>query len=1061
MEPRLRHFSHVWRLLCALLSLAVACAGQVERAPQSDKERSLLTPPSDERAASCPQEAKAPQPLPGVAPELETLGYWLERWRDQLDEPLLTPEALRVHDRALRTRHDGEGRIVDLTRAPSVDEIVHTVMRRFAALRERFTSGEYVSQEKSALALLAPPTSRDFVEKRELVVALTPVRLYCAPFFAPIHSTRGTKSFDRNSCSEARAQEPIEILGTLRGQTLARSRYAIGFLADRSALSPPVPPELTELYRAGSEVELTAPWGELPEGTLLPAADAGRAWIASAKGFARSDDLGDRARPTARALTRRALLTKAFSYLGSPYGWGDERGGRDCSRFVLDVLASFGLHLPRHSAEQSRAGVYSVDVPAQASETERLALLDTAAQRGVVLAHFPGHIMLYLGRDKASVPRALHSFAEYLAPCEGGGETLFEVGRVTVSDLSLGKGTSRRSFLERITTLTVFGKPPGHELLALSRFRPPLPPELPPNAACEDSLDVALFRSPREPHAGAPLRVIGVTTEDLRPASLWLLDGNGKPVSGVVHELGVGPYARWLEVKAPRPGRYTAVIADGERVFACERIRVASKAVPATSERAPESPVWQARWAWERDTEHLFAAFIEQLFSHSLEDLRSWSSLSELLKNPERNLLYNHLGLDEDTRLDLKPDCADLPYFLRAYFAWKVSLPFGFRPCSRGREGVPPRCGELKTQALPIEATDDVDAFQRFLRRELGAGVHSASGRTLPTDEASDFYPLPLTREALKPGTMFADPYGHVIMVAKWVPQGILGEGMLLGADAQPDATVGRRRFFRGNFLFTPDVRDVGAGFKAFRPIVRDASTGAFVALDDKSLAQHPGYPAASLEQYQGSRDDFYAHMDALIYPRAIAMHDKLRQLVSAFEEQVVRRVEAIDVGEAYMRTQRAPIAMPEGYAIFETSGAWEDFATPSRDMRLLFALDTVRAFPNVVAHAPERFGLEGVPTEELEKRVAQALDEELKTRRFRYTRSDGSTFELTLRDVVDRAEALEVGYNPNDCVEVRWGAPDGSDERATCTRAAPKAQRALMERYRSWFATRTRPPRP
>ena len=34
---------------------------------------------------------------------------------------------------------------------------------------------------------------------------------------------------------------------------------------------------------------------------------------------------------------------------------------------------------------------------------------------------------------------------------------------------------------------------------------------------------------------------------------------------------------------------------------------------------------------------------------------------------------------------------------------------------------------------------------------------------------------------------------------------------------------------------------------------------------------------------------------------------------------------------------------MPDGPAIFETTGAWEDFATPSRDLRLLIAMDVVR----------------------------------------------------------------------------------------------------------------------
>ena len=42
----------------------------------------------------------------------------------------------------------------------------------------------------------------------------------------------------------------------------------------------------------------------------------------------------------------------------------------------------------------------------------------------------------------------------------------------------------------------------------------------------------------------------------------------------------------------------------------------------------------------------------------------------------------------------VRPDCADLPYFLRAYFAFKMGLPFGYSKCSRGGGGKPPRCHE-------------------------------------------------------------------------------------------------------------------------------------------------------------------------------------------------------------------------------------------------------------------------------------------------------------------------------------------------------------------------------
>jgi hypothetical protein len=66
----------------------------------------------------------------------------------------------------------------------------------------------------------------------------------------------------------------------------------------------------------------------------------------------------------------------------------------------------------------------------------------------------------------------------------------------------------------------------------------------------------------------------------------------------------------------------------------------------------------------------------------------------------------------------------------------------------------------------------------------------------------------------------------------------------------------------------------------------------------------------------------------------------------------------------------------------------------------------------------------------------------------------------LSLEDVMDRAPNLEMAYNPNDCVELRWGAPDRSEEASTCKRRASASQRAKMTEYRAWFHERRRPPR-
>jgi hypothetical protein len=86
---------------------------------------------------------------------------------------------------------------------------------------------------------------------------------------------------------------------------------------------------------------------------------------------------------------------------------------------------------------------------------------------------------------------------------------------------------------------------------------------------------------------------------------------------------------------------------------------------------------------------------------------------------------------------------------------------------------------------------------------------------------------------------------------------------------------------------------------------------------------------------------------------------------------------------------------------------------------------------------------------------LQSTLDSELAARKVTYTRSDGSSWTLSLKDVVDRAADLEMAYNLNDCVELRWGAPEGSEEGSTCKRHAPAAQRAKMADDRAWFHER------
>jgi hypothetical protein len=299
-----------------------------------------------------------------------------------------------------------------------------------------------------------------------------------------------------------------------------------------------------------------------------------------------------------------------------------------------------------------------------------------------------------------------------------------------------------------------------------------------------------------------------------------------------------------------------------------------------------------------------------------------------------------------------------------------------------------------------------------------------------------------------------------MLVLARRVPQSEGAAGVFLAVDAQPDGTVARKRFWRGNFLFAQDPALGGPGFKRFRPVVRDKN-GGLRRLTNAEIAKDPQYGDFSLEQSKLGIEEFYDRMDDLMSPAPLDPVRAMKEAITSLEEQVNARVTSVENGRKFQASGRGDADMPDGAAIFETTGAWEDFATPSRDLRLLIAIDVVRTFPDRVARRPERYAMpKGRSAADVKAELQSVLASELSARKFAYTRSDGSSWTLAVKDVVDRVAALEMAYNVNDCVELRWGAADKSEEASTCKRRASSAQRAKMTEYRAWFHERRRPPR-
>jgi hypothetical protein len=357
----------------------------------------------------------------------------------------------------------------------------------------------------------------------------------------------------------------------------------------------------------------------------------------------------------------------------------------------------------------------------------------------------------------------------------------------------------------------------------------------------------------------------------------------------------------------------------------------------------------------------------------------------------------------------------------------------------------------------PAPGKDRLGRVKSFFR-QVTNHVQSGSARTALDDEDTDYYPVKLERTALRPGVIYADPYGHVLMIVKWVEQSAKQGGLLLAVDGQPDTSIGRKRFWEGTFLFTNETKSAGPGFKAFRPVGAGGQPLANAAIGG---AGDPGHAPFSDEQARMSGDAFYARMGRLINPSGLDAAQAYGETLDALLEQMQVRVGSVDNGEKYMRENKNPIvAMPEGAKIFETTGAWEDYATPSRDMRLIIAMNVLTGLPERIVRHPELYVLGGRKPADVRAEVQKLHERRVGERTIEYKRSDGSPWKLTVADLLARKAAIEMAYNPNDCVETRWGAADGSAEHATCQRHAPVDQRARMGEYRAWFRDARRPPR-
>jgi hypothetical protein len=170
-------------------------------------------------------------------------------------------------------------------------------------------------------------------------------------------------------------------------------------------------------------------------------------------------------------------------------------------------------------------------------------------------------------------------------------------------------------------------------------------------------------------------------------------------------------------------------------------------------------------------------------------------------------------------------DCADLPYVLRFYYAWKRGLPFSYvndvSPRGRSRDiRYSPRGNQVEARRDVLTGEDGLLVLAR-----LRDDVSSATYRIHPELDGDDLYSPALTSRAIRPGTVIYDPNGHLAIIWKIEP-----DGRVHYIDAHPDNSLTRGTYDRRFVRASPGM---GAGFKNWRPMrlvgARPAADGALL----------------------------------------------------------------------------------------------------------------------------------------------------------------------------------------------------------------------------------------
>ncbi len=478
---------------------------------------------------------------------------------------------------------------------------------------------------------------------------------------------------------------------------------------------------------------------------------------------------------------------------------------------------------------------------------------------------------------------------------------------------------------------------------------------------------------------------------------------------------------------------------------------------PVLAQTAMTSPEWKiTKTEWSAQDEKNFQGFVTSI-GRAIE-ANQCATVTQCM-----NSSANPYRKTDPPGLSYRSDCADFPYYLRGYFAWKNGLPFTFANDMSPRN-VPGNGGDIRytvfgnmvssrysTAAVNGKYKSAID----ILNVQIPDGTSSANFRTYYTDSTTDFYPVRISRESVHIGTTMYNPAGHVAIVYK-----VTDDGMVLYIDAHPDNSVSFGQF---DTEFARSRPAHSSGFKNWRPIqlvgAQAAADGSLIGgkivmatndqLSDYSVEQYFGNSGKTLSDNDWNKGRFskngidmeyfdYVRQSLAVGVLKINPLEEMKSLVGFLCGTLKDRVNSVDAAiKGGMDRQTHPERLPLN--IYGADGDWEAFSTPGRDIKLKNAYN---GLVNQSAAFIKRWKAKDPNLIYSGTKLAQDLlnvysDEAMKCQ-FSYVNSANQKVPLNLE--VIRQRVFKLSFDPYHCVERRWGAITAV-EKSTCQDDAEKTK--------------------